>query len=239
MDWFSSPSPLIIAHRGASADAPENTLSAFSLALEQGADGIEFDVQLSADGWPVVFHDATIDRTTNGSGRVANLSLAELQALTIPPDEKILTLDELFETFGPRLLYNLEIKNLSLREHGLEAAIADRIQAYHLEQVVLISSFNPFSLKRIRRHLPAQVALALLRDRGLLRYTYLLGDGVMDHPHHELVDARYMAWAKKRGYRVNTWTVDDPVEARRLVALGVHGLITNKPAFLRSALKTG
>lgn len=237
LDWFSRAVPLIIGHRGASADAPENTLSAFGLAVAQGADGIEFDVQLSADGWPVVIHDSLVDRTTNGKGKVSDLTLAELQALTIDTEEKIPTLDEVFEAFGSQILYNVEVKDMSLRDCGLEAAIVDRIQAYHLENAVLISSFNPFSLKRMRRHLPKQIPLALLRDKGVAKYSYLLGDADADHPHHQLVHAGYMAWAKKRGYRVNVWTVDEPDEARRLVNLGVHGLITNKPAFLRSCLR--
>lgn len=239
MDWFSSVLPLIIGHRGASADAPENTLSAFGLAVEQGADGIEFDVQLSADGCPVVIHDSLVDRTTHGKGKVSDLTLAELQALTIDTEEKIPTLDEVFEAFGPQILYNVEVKDMSFRDRGLEAAIADRIQAYHLENAVLISSFNPFSLKRMRRHLPKQIPFALLRDKGVAKYSYLLGDADADHPHHQLVDAGYMTWAKKRGYRVNVWTVDEPDEARRLVNLGVHGLITNKPAYLRSRLSDG
>ena len=228
--------PLIIGHRGASAEAPENTLSAFGLALEQGADGIEFDVQLSADGWPVVIHDARVDRTTNGRGKVSELTLAELQALIIDPQEKIPTLDEVFEALGPRILYNVEVKDMGFRDCGLEAAIVDRIRAYHVEDVVLLSTFNPFSLKRLRRHVSRKIPLALLRDKGLARYSYLLGDGDWDHPHHQLVDADYMAWVKRRGYRVNVWTVDEPDEARRLVDLGVHGLITNKPAFLRTQL---
>ena len=81
--WLTATHPLIIGHRGAGADAPENTLAAFALALEQNADGIEFDVQLSADGVPVIIHDDTVDRTCNGTGRVTDLTLAELQALTI------------------------------------------------------------------------------------------------------------------------------------------------------------
>lgn len=237
MDWESANTPLIFAHRGASHDAPENTLSAFGLAMAQKADGIELDVQLSADGWPVVIHDFTADRTTNGSGKVADLSLADLQALTIEGNEKIPTLDDIFESFGPKFVYNIEIKDLSLRNHGLEAAIADRIEAYHLEDNVIISSFNPFSLKRFRKSAPSHIPRALLRDRGLVRFSSILNDGDGDNPHYSLVDERYMAWAKRHGYKIIAWTVDDPDEALRLSNLGVHGLITNKPGLLRSTLE--
>lgn len=236
MDWNAVGYPLIFAHRGASFDAPENTLSAFGLAIAQKADGIELDVQLTADGRPVVIHDFTVDRTTDGVGKVAEWSLADLRALHIAGNETIPTLDEVFETFGPQLLYNIEIKDLSLRDLGLEAAIADRIEAHQLQDRVLISSFNPFSLKRFRKYAHSAIPSALLRAKGLLRFTYLLGDGDGDNPHYSLVNDRYMKWAAKRGYKVTVWTVDEAEEARRLTDLGVHGLITNKPAFLRASL---
>ena len=237
MDWNSVSYPLIFAHRGVSYKAPENTLPAFGLAAEQKADGIELDVQLSADGQPVVIHDFSVDRITDGIGKVADLSLADLQALKIEGAEKIPSLDNVFETFGPQFIYNIEIKGLTLRNRGLEAAIADRIEAYHLEDRVIISSFNPFALKRFRKCAPSRIPVALLRKKGLLRFTYILGDGDGDNPHYSLINRRYMNWAMKRGYKVNAWTVDDPDEARRLTDLGVHGLITNKPAFLRASLE--
>lgn len=237
MNWDSLTYPLIFGHRGASHEAPENTLAAFGLAAAQGADGIEFDVQLSADGWPVVIHDFDVSRTTDGTGKVADLRLAELQSLHIEGGEKIPTLDDVFETFGPQFIYNIEIKDLSLRNRQLEAVIADRIEAFQLEDRVIISSFNPFSLKRFQKCASAQVPTALLRDKGLLQFSYLLGTGNGDNPHFSLVDEAYMAWAKQRDYKVLVWTVDEPVEARRLTKLGVHGLITNRPAFLRSSLE--
>lgn len=237
MDWDLGNSPLIFGHRGASDEAPENTLSAFGLALSQKADGIELDVQLSADGWPVVIHDFSVDRTTDGIGKVSDLTVSDLQALRINGDEKIPTLDEVFEAFGPQLVYNVEIKDLSIKDRGLEAAIADRIEAHQLADRILISSFNPFSIKRFRKYASAQIPRALLRDKGILRFTSFFNTGNGDNPHYSLVNEDYMTWAKKRKYKVNVWTVDDPDEARRLKKLGVHGLITNKPAFLRESLE--
>ena len=234
MDWNAVTTPLIFAHRGSSHDAPENTLSAFGLAATQNANGIELDVQLSADGWPVVIHDFTVDRTTDGNGKVADFPLADLQTLKIEGDERIPTLDEVFETFGPQFIYNIEVKDLSLRDRGLEAAVADRIEAHHLEEQVIISSFNPFSLKRFRKYAPTRIPRALLRDKGLMRFTSILNDGEGDNPHYSLVDKRYMTWAAKRAYKIIAWTVDEPDEAIRLTNLGVHGLITNRPDLLRS-----
>ncbi|MCI0577989.1 MAG: glycerophosphodiester phosphodiesterase, partial [Chloroflexi bacterium] len=109
-DWFTGRSPLIIAHRGASANAPENSFSAFALAAEERADGIELDVRLSADNWPVVLHDATLERTTDGRGPVSRQTVAQLQELNAGDDRPVPTLDELFEMFGPSLLYNVELK---------------------------------------------------------------------------------------------------------------------------------
>lgn len=234
--WLTAPQPLILGHRGASADAPENTLAAFALALEQGADGIELDVQLSADGRPVIIHDFSVDRVSNGAGKVSAMTVADLKALDLGAGQTIPTLDELFEMLGPRTLYNIELKEFSWRNHGLEAAVADRVAAFHLENRVLISSFNPLAIRRARREFSRATAVALIRERGLLQYGYLLASGEADHPHHSLIDAGYMAWARRRGYRVHTWTVDDPAEARRLLDLGVNGIFTNKPQFLRRSL---
>ncbi|MFN2146831.1 MAG: glycerophosphodiester phosphodiesterase, partial [Anaerolineales bacterium] len=117
LSW-TSQAPLVIAHRGASAFAPENTLSAFTLAVKQGADAIELDAKLTADGRVVVYHDLTLDRTTSGKGKLAEKSLAELKRLDAGSfmgqefrGERIPTLDEVFETVGDTLLINVELTN--------------------------------------------------------------------------------------------------------------------------------
>lgn len=237
MDWLSASKTLIIGHRGASADAPENTLAAFALAREQGADGIELDVHLSADGWPVVIHDNRVERTTNGTGRVAHLTVAELQALAAGAGQSIPTLDEVFEMLGPGFLYNVEIKGFGWRDTGIEAAVADRIEAYHLANQTVVSSFNALSVRRARRHLSRTTLVALIRERQISKLGHWLAAADGDHPHYTMVDEAYMAWARERGYRVHVWTVDDPAEARRLAGLGVHAIITNKPELVRQSLE--
>lgn len=257
--WVSTPlesdRTLNIAHRGASAAAPPNTLAAFKKAIELGADGIEFDVHFSADGVPVVIHDFTVDATTDGSGRVADLTLAQLKQLDAGTrfdpaftGERIPTLDEVLEAvsgrrgWGGELLLNVELKTTSPGDNGLERAVITLVEQHSLSRRVLFSSFNPFSLRRAKRiapHIPA----GLLYDQGLslpLRRAWLafLAPHEARHPHYKMVDARYMAWARRRGYRVNTWTVDDPAEMRRLVGLGVNGIITNVPDVLRSVLES-
>ncbi len=150
-----------IAHRGASAVAPANTLAAFEKAAELGADGIEFDVHLSADGAPVVIHDFAVDATTDGSGRVAEMDLAQLKQLDAGSrfdpafaGERIPTLEEVLQTFGDRLLLNVELKSTSPRDDGLERAVLALVEQYELGSRVLLSSFNPFSLRRAKKLAP-------------------------------------------------------------------------------------
>jgi glycerophosphoryl diester phosphodiesterase len=250
VDWESgSQRALNIAHRGASAVAPANTLAAFSKAVELGADGIEFDVHLSADGVPVVIHDSAVDATTDGSGQVAEIDLAQLKQLDAGAyfdpayaGERIPTLEEVLQAFGDRLLLNIELKSTSPRDNGLERAVLALVKQYKLENRVLLSSFNPFSLRRAKRIAPhVYVGLLYAPDLPIFlsrAWLAFLFPHEARHPKHTMVDAGYMRWAHRRGYRVNTWTVDDPDEMRRLIGLGVDGIITNVPDVLRDVLGT-
>jgi len=240
--------PLNLAHRGASVVAPPNTLAAFKKAVELGADGVEFDVQLSADGVPVVVHDFTVDATTDGSGRVADLTLAQLQELdagsAFDPaftGERIPTLEQVLETMGHRLFLNIELKTLSLRSDGLEQAVVAQIERHGQNANVLFSSFNLLSLRRVKRVAP-QLPVGLLYTSNLPRplqraWLACLSHAEAHHPEHTMVDARLVAWVRRRGYRLNTWTVDDPAEMRRLIDLDVDGIITNVPDVLREVLQ--
>ena len=239
--------PLNIAHRGASKIAPENTMAAFQKALEIGADGIEFDVRLSSDGVPVVIHDTTVDGTTDGNGRVADLPLRELRRLDAGASfdvtfagARIPTLAQVFEILGEQLLLNIELKQEGFFGSGLEEAVADLIQKHTLEQGVLVSSFNPLALRRIQRISPrlrtallsAHPGSRVLRTAGLAlgRPSWAL------HPEYAGVDATLVSWAHARGLRLHTWTVDDPADMRRLIRWGVDGIITNVPDVLRDVL---
>ena len=150
--------PLNLAHRGASAVAPENTLSAFRRAMELGADGVELDVQLSADGALVVCHNYWVDQTSNGHGPIAAQKLAELKQLDFGGwfgpqfiGEPIPTLDEVFDGLPPSALINVELKSESLRSNGLEAAVAGLIARRGAHHRVIVSSFNPVALWRMHR----------------------------------------------------------------------------------------
>jgi len=243
-DWLiPHDRPFIIAHRGASAAAPQNTLAAFRKAMELGADGVELDVQLSADGAVVVIHDFAVDKTTDGTGRVATKTLLELEALDagakFSPQfagERIPTLAQVFEVLQGKLLVNVELKDFNPRSSALAAPVVEVVRKHAMEKRVLFSSFNPFALRAVKRLAP-QIPAGLLYAPNLaiyLRRAWLapLVPHEARHPESSMVTARTMKWYRARGFCVNVWTVDDPAEMRRLIALGVDGIITNKPDVL-------
>ncbi|MBC7252060.1 MAG: glycerophosphodiester phosphodiesterase [Anaerolineae bacterium] len=251
LDYFYQGRLLNFAHRGASAYAPANTLSAFRLAAELGADGVELDVQLSRDGEVVVIHDFTVDATTNGSGPVAHKTLAELQALDAGSwfdpafaGEHIPTLQEVMDAVGHRLLLNIEIKlPFTLRNTGLEAEVVRLIEDNNLLSRVIVSSFHPLALRRVKA-LNRRIPTGLLYAHNLpiyLRRAWFapLVPHEARHPDFTLVTPAYVRTMKARGYRINVWTVDDPTEMRRLLALGVDAIITNRPDLLRQVMSAG
>ena len=241
---------LNFAHRGASHDAPENTLAAFRLAAQYGADGIELDVTFSADREVVVIHNDTVDATTNGSGEVSEMSLAELKALDAGSffgsqfaGEQIPTLSEVFEEVGERLYVNVELKGLGRQHDGLEAAVAELIQHHNMTSRVVISSFNPLRLRRMRQVAP-QLPLGFLHENQSplwLRMTasaLLLGvNPEADHPHDPMVNAEYLARCRRRNRRVNVWVVNDPERMRELRDLGADLIMTDRPDVLRAVLQ--
>lgn len=234
------PNPAVIAHRGASAYAPENTLAAFKLALQQGADGIELDAKLTADGQVVVIHDATVDRTTPHHGRVVDFRLNDLRKMDAGSHfdiafkgEPIPSLEEVFKAVGLLTIINVELTNYAAPNDSLPDKVAELVHRHKLAGRVIFSSFNPIALIRIRRLVPeAPVGLltapgprgALLRSwiGGLLGYDAL-------HPHYGDVTPSLVARAHRRGRKVFTWTVNPEDEIRRLIALNVDGIITDDP----------
>ncbi|MDW8069282.1 MAG: glycerophosphodiester phosphodiesterase [Anaerolineae bacterium] len=240
--WLTSDRPLNIAHRGASAVAPPNTLAAFRRAADLGADGVELDVHLSADGVPVVIHDFTVDATTDGSGRVRDLPLAALKALDAGSrfdpafaGERIPTLEEVFAEVGGRLLVNVELKSMPGNDYpGLEAAVAALIRRHGLTNRVLVSSFNPFALRRFRREMP-EVPIGFLYETAPLSCAARLAAALVGlrpqavHPWWRMITPQTVRWAHARGRRIVAWTVDDPAAIARLAAWGVDAIITNHP----------
>jgi len=243
--WFEQlKKPVIIAHRGASMDAPENTLAAFELAVEQGADAIELDVKLCATGEPVVIHDGTVDRTTNGTGEVGSLSLSALRELDAGSwfdsqyaGERLPTLGEVFQRVGQDILINVELTNYQRPLDGLAEAVAEVIRDRGMADRVWFSSFNPVSLRRIRRLVPnAPVGLLLARGGPRRLFRVVAGwitryDAV--HPEFSDLNAAYVAEIHAGGRPVFPYTINHAADLRRTAGLGVDGLITDVPALAR------
>ena len=233
------PQPIVFAHRGASASAPENTMAAFQLALEQGAPAIEFDVKLSADGHVVVIHDQTVNRTTNASGNVAKLPLESLRELDAGSwfgaafrGEKIPTLHEVFAAFGQTLLLNIELTNYATPFDRLVPTVADLIQKYGVARNILFSSFYPHNLMRAARLLPAIPRAQLIWPgrAGWWQRTWGRVINIQaEHPWKGDITAETIHTAHQRGRRIHAWTVNQPDELRRLKTLGVDGFFTDDP----------
>ncbi len=232
--------PIVFAHRGASAHAPENTLAAFKLAVEHGADAIELDAKLSADGEVVVIHDQTVDRTTNGHGAVRQLKLEELKKLDAGlhfsaqfAGERIPTLAEVFEAVGKNLFINIELTNYESRKDGLVVRVVELVKKYHMEERVLFSSFFAGNLICAGNLLP-EVPRGILAEEGWSGWLArsALRQRAAPHALHpyfadvtrELV-RKHHNWQRK----VFVWTVNEESEMRRLFDLGVDGVFTDDP----------
>lgn len=225
--------PLVYGHRGASADATENTLAAFRLAAEQGADGVELDVRRSLEGELVLHHDAAL-----GDGRlVAATPRAELPA-SVP------TLAEALDACEG-LVVNVEIKNSPFDpDHDPERALADGVVALlaarHRRDRVVVSSFDLRTVDRVKV-LAGDVPTGFLTfiDPVGHEAAQLAADRGHDavHPHEATIDEGVVAFAHELGLEVNAWTVDDPDRIRALAGFGVDGIITNVPAVAREALR--
>ena len=240
--------PLIIAHRGDSANAPENTLAAFRLAYENGADGIELDVMLSADRQLVVIHDDTLDRTSNGHGKVGEMPLTALRELDagawfIPKfkGEPIPLLDEVFTELGGKFLINVELKNYKTPKDQLPELVVTLVKKHALSDSVLLSSFNARNLLRakslapeIRTGLLTMPGLLGLPMRGFLGRRYGADDL---HLYYRDVSAKMVQTRHQMGQKVNVWTVDAPNDLRRMQSCGVDMIICNDPAHARQILE--
>jgi glycerophosphoryl diester phosphodiesterase len=231
----SSPRPLVIAHRGASAYRPENTLPAYELAVAQRADMIEVDLHRSRDGAAVVVHDAELERI-GGRGEVADASLAEIRRLDAGGGHPVPTLDELLDGFGARIPFNLELKQSSRGAYaGLPALALEGVRRRGLLGGTLFSSFYDPVLAELRALEPAaRIALLLSRraPQGWVARAHALGAEAVN-PELPLVDPDFVARAHGEGLAVYVFTVDPREEMERLLALGVDGLFTNVPDRMR------
>lgn len=230
--------PLVWAHRGASGYAPENTIPAFKLAAEMGADGVELDVQFTKDGQIVVCHDETIDRTSNGCGWVKDHTLEELKSLNFDNGNKayegaqIPTMQEVFDALRPTdLTINIELKTGIIFYKGLENDIIDLVHKNGFEDRVIYSSFNHYSVMKIKE-LDPQAKTGFLYMDGTLdmpSYGKIHGVNALHPALYNLQFPDFMKECSENGLDVNVWTVNDEKYMKLCRQAGVHAIITNYP----------
>ncbi|WP_333646867.1 glycerophosphodiester phosphodiesterase [Candidatus Binatus sp.] len=231
---------LNIAHRGASGNFPENTVCAFRAAIDAGAEMCELDVQLSRDGAIVVIHDETVERTTDGKGEVAELTLEELKRLDAGAKfkggavkgERIPTLDEVFSATSGKCGLNIELK-----AGGLEHQVAQIMQARNALADSIVSSFDWEYLKNIQQlHFNIRVGLLAEEKPVDLMMNAVAMRAHSINPRWDMVTSDLCKAAHERGLKVYTWTVDADARMRALIACGVDGIMTNYSERLRKVV---
>jgi glycerophosphoryl diester phosphodiesterase len=239
----------VLGHRGASADAPENTLAAFRLAMEQGADGVELDAWRCASGEVVVVHDEDLARVAGAHLRVPDSPLAALRAVDVGAwrgerfrGERVPLLSEVLEAL-PAAVVNVELKSRGGRDLGLAHAVAETIWQAGAGGRVVVSSFDWRLVAAFRLASPDVATGLLFEDARAWSLRTALGIRALRpaavHPARVLAtDARVRRWSG-RGLAVNVWTVDDPAEALRLARAGAAAVITNAPGPIAAALRAG
>ncbi len=236
--------PLVFGHRGYASQAPENTMAAFKLCAERGIFGIELDVHRCATGEIVVIHDHTVDRVAGVSGHVEEMSLGALRELEVGSHagsaftgERIPLLQEVLETFGDSIHYDIELKMEGTQNTGLAESTWELIQQYHLEHVSLVSSFNPFAIRQFNRVSKKAVPTAVIYSEAEevpapLRHgwgRHIARCSVLKPDFQLVTEKSVRKFNLRLGYPLLAWTVDDYAEGKRLIELGVSGLVSNDP----------
>jgi len=232
--------PLLYSHRGANRHATENTLRAFELGLDEGADGVELDVRMCASGEIVVFHDATLSRLAGDSIEIARTTWNNLQSRELRFGERMCLLDEALDlVLGRGKVVNVEVKgdvpDKSVSAKAVARALLRRTAKD--QERVLVSTFHPIVFLALRRAAPGLALGFLFQDDGVTHRivrTALRPHAV--HPSNALADAPRISRWRDHGRCVNVWTVDDPKRAVELSAANVDGIITNDIPTLRRAL---
>ena len=225
---------LKIGHRGAMGYAPENTLGSFARALELGVDGIELDVHVCKSGEVVVIHDERVDRTTDGKGQVKEMTLQELKGLDAGGGERILTLNEVLDFVDRRAFIDIELK-----AEGIGNSVADIMRKYIQEhgwknRDFMISSFDHHELKRCHDVLP-DIPFGPILAAKPLDYARMAQDMEAEAimPFFEFLDKNFVQDAHRRGLKVITWTVNRFDDLKKVLDMGVDGIISNFPDRLR------
>lgn len=239
--------PLNFAHRGFSGKYPENTMLAFQKAFEIGVDGIEIDIQLTKDQELIVIHDTTVNRTTDGKGYVKDKTLNELQQLNaahkfpeISNKEIIPTLKEYFEWVKEKpLLTNIELKTNVFEYPGIEEKVIKLIQEYQLQHTIIFSSFNHYTIKKLKE-LDSTIKCGLLSSDWLVdfgEYAKKVGVECVHPAHYTLQNPIVLNELLEKQLEINTWTVNKEEQMRSLIQAGVTSIITNYPDKLNNIFK--
>lgn len=241
------PSPIILAHRGDKSYAPENTLPSFSQAIQKGADGVELDAKLTSDGHVIVIHDSSVDRTTNGKGRVASFTLEGIRKLDAGKwftkkftGTQVPLLEEVFEIVGKDKMINIELTNYFAPRDGLTVKVCDLIKRHNNRSQILFSSYFPSNLKIAAQILP-EIPRGLLAFPGFLglwarSFGFMFGDYQALHSHISNTSREQMQRAHRLKRRVHVWTVNTPEELNQLKEWGADGIFTDDPAMAVQAL---
>jgi glycerophosphoryl diester phosphodiesterase len=235
--------PLLYAHRGCSTAAPENTLPAFRKVKEFGIPGVELDVQLCSTGELMVFHDSNLKRTTGLDAELADTDYKTLRELDAGAwfgkefsGEKIPTFEEVLDCLGEAVYYDIEIKNWDRRKFPIEQALISIIRKRDIGDRVVVSSFNPYSLRAVKRLNPEiKTALIYTKHPGFPAWLNRGAGRFICRPHYlkpnrHRLNPFVVFWKKKiLGYPLVTWTEDDEDAVRHYLELGVDGIISNRP----------
>ncbi|MBY0148503.1 glycerophosphodiester phosphodiesterase [Neobacillus niacini] len=263
--FFDYNRPLVIAHQGGELLAPSNTMTAFTKAAEMGVDVLETDIHITKDGYLVTIHDPSLDRTTNGKGNVADLTLAEIQALDAGYHFKDLegnysyrgkgvyipSVEELFQTFKD-IKIEIEIKddNPPERIEEIASKLWNLIEEYQMEKKILIASFDQDILNTFEKYAKGRTATSAGRQevknfvvthKFLLRNLYVPEVDAFQIPVEDsgfdLTDQRLIDGAHRLGMDIHYWTIDDPETMEKLIEAGADGILTNRPDLLLQLLK--
>lgn len=238
--------PIIIAHRGAMGHAPENTLAAYELAVKMGANAVEIDLRQTIDGELVAFHDASINRTTNGKGKFNKFTYEELKKLDAGSwfsnefkNEKIPTLQEIINILPDSVLLIIELKGSNDDYPGFEENVISLIKKNNYEKNVILKSFDYKVLERLRKHAPTipQIFVYAFRipfigitiGTGITFKSIFSLDVEYLQPHRYFVSEEFVRKAEKKGYKVISWGVDSRNEIINALEIGVHGIETDFP----------
>jgi glycerophosphoryl diester phosphodiesterase len=234
LDW---PAPIAFAHRGGASEAPENTMPAFQNAIDLGYTYLETDVHVTTDGVVVAFHDDELQRTTGRPGRISELPWKEVQAARVDGEQPIPQLVDLFEAW-PQARINIDCKH----ENAVEP-LATLLERLGVLDRVMVGSFSSGRMRRLRKRLgPDACTSTGSLDTALFRYLHLRRDGPVaaQVPVRQwrltITTESFVQRAHRNGLYVHVWTIDDPDEMRRLLDLGVDGIMTDRPAVLRDVL---